>query len=272
MNAWEEKHSTGALDGWQLGYCGKRLRNVGHAYGPYDRDGYLIYYIKEGRARLTVNGEERLLSGGSVFVNFPHSGCVYRTLEGEPWSIKWFSANSPTLSDHLAAVGLTVASPVVSLTDCGAIEAVFDEMYEHFDSTALGARFLCVSLLHRFLALLAEESEPRTVDPRIQQADRLIAAHFSEPDFGVARLAAMLGLHHNYFSVLYKRVTGHSPGRVIGAQRLQAAGKMLCFTDRTVKEVAFASGFTDELYFSRAFRAYFGMSPTDFRRAKAYQI
>ena len=272
MNIWEEKQSGIALDDYRFEYCGKRIRNMGHAFGPYDRKSYLIYYVKEGVAYLTANGKERTLSCGSVFVNFPESGCVYRTTEGEPWSIKWFSADAPMLAESLARVGLTPENPVLPVRGGAAIEAIFDEMYEHFDNDTLAARFLCVSLLHRFLSLLAEENEPKTVDPRILQADRLINAHFSEPDFGVLRLAAMLGLHHNYFSVLYKRITGRTPIRAIREQRLLAARKMLRFTDRPIKEVAFDTGFSDELYFSRAFRSYFGMSPTEFRRTEAYPI
>ena len=273
MNLWEEKSNAGALDGWQLGYCGKRLRNVGHAYGPYDRESYLIYYIKEGRARLTVNGEERLLSGGSVFVNFPHSGCVYRTLEGEPWSIKWFSVNSLSLAGHLAAVGLTPESPVLPVTDGGVIEVILDELYESFDSDTLAARFTCLSLIHRFFSILATEKAPTAEgDGRVLRARELIATHAAEADFSVSRLAALLGLHPNYLSVLFKRELGISPVRAISEQRLQAAKKMLRFTDRPVKEVAYAAGFSDELYFSRAFRAYLGMSPTEFRRAAAYPI
>lgn len=272
MNIWEEKRAGGALDDYKFEFCGKRIRNMGHAFGPYDRKNFLIYYIKEGKARLTHGGGERTLSGGCVFVNFPMSGCVYRTLDGEPWSIKWFSATAPMLAESLARVGLTPASPVLPVRDGAEIEAVFDEMYESFDSPTLASRFLCVSLLHRFLALLAEGCEPRARDARIEEADRLIAAHFGEADFGVCRLAAMLGLHHNYFSVLYKREAGISPIAAIREQRLRAAGKMLRFTDRTVKEVAFAVGFADELYFSRAFRSHYGMSPTEFRRAEAYPI
>lgn len=272
MNLWEEKRFRGAVGDFRLYYCGKRLHNIGHGFGPYDRDDYLIYYIKEGRAQLSLGGERRTLRAGQVFVNFPHSGCIYTTEEGEPWSIKWFSADGPQLADHLALLGLTPSSPVLSLSSPKEVEAVFDEMFEQFDRDTLAAELSCMALLYRFLSLLAPSAAETGREPRILQADALIDGHFAEADFGVARLAAMLGLHHNYFSVLYKRETGVTPVRAIAERRLQEAGKMLRFTDRPIKEVAFACGFSDELYFSRAFRSRYGISPTAYRRTEGFPI
>ena len=43
------------------------------------------------------------------------------------------------------------------------------------------------------------------------------------------------------------------------------AARLLRYTDRTVGEIAHATGFTDPLYFSRAFKRRFGESPMAYR-------
>ncbi len=271
MNSFEEKVFGGSPGDCELLYCGKRIGNFGHTYGPHTRDDHLIYYIKEGRARLLLGDREHELSGGSIFVNFPHGNARYAAYPGEPWSIKWISAKGPGLDAYLSLVGLTREMPYRRLSACTDTEWIFDEMYDRFDGEAIASRFFCLSLLHRLFSLLAGDTAS-PVDSRIARARALIAAHYAEPDFGVARLADMLGFHHNYFSVLYKKETGETPVRTITEHRLRAAAKMLRFTDRAVKEIAYASGFLDELYFSRAFRARYGLPPTAYRRSHTYPI
>lgn len=271
MNAFEEKIFGGPLDGCELLYCGKRMKNFGHAYGPHCREDILIYYIKEGSARLLLGDAEHTLSGGSVFVNFPHSDARYLARPDEPWSIKWIAAKGQRLEEYLSLVGLTREAPARRLARGEEIEWIFDEMYEEFDRSSLASRFSCLSLLHRLLSLLSGDAETAE-DSRIRAARTLIAEHYTDPAFGVSRLAAMLGLHHNYFSVLYKRETGEPPVRAITEYRLTRAAKLLSFTDRPVKEIAYACGFLDELYFSRAFRARYGLSPTAYRRRHSYPV
>ena len=71
MNNFEEKVFDSFENDVVLYYCGKRLHNYSHKFGPYSNDKYLIYYVKEGRAKLTLNGKETELSASMFFVNFP---------------------------------------------------------------------------------------------------------------------------------------------------------------------------------------------------------
>jgi AraC family transcriptional regulator, transcriptional activator of pobA len=45
------------------------------------------------------------------------------------------------------------------------------------------------------------------------------------------------------------------------------AARLLRFTDRSVNEIAHATGFEDQLYFSRAFKRQRGEAPTTWARA-----
>jgi AraC family transcriptional regulator, transcriptional activator of pobA len=60
-------------------------------------------------------------------------------------------------------------------------------------------------------------------------------------------------------------VTGRRTKELITDRRMLEAARMLRFTDLRIGEVASRAGFSDQLYFSRAFKRYHGDSPTQYR-------
>jgi AraC family transcriptional regulator, transcriptional activator of pobA len=61
------------------------------------------------------------------------------------------------------------------------------------------------------------------------------------------------------------QVTGHGTKELITERRMLEAARLLRFTDLTVGEVGFRAGFTDQLYFSRAFKRRHGEAPMAYR-------
>ena len=271
MNYFEEKVFEGPGNEMKLIYCGKRLHNFSHSFGPYGRDQYLIYFIKEGTATLSLNGRETQLSANGFFVNFPNSQTFYHCTENVPWSIKWIVAEGNVIEQYLLLLGVTRDNPFIRLNDPREIEVVFDEMFEHFDSHDLSAKIYCISLLYKLFSLLAENSASvKAKNTHVQTARVLMDQNYADCNFNITRMAQMIGLHHNYISVLFKKETGISPTEALRDIRLKNACKMLKFTDKPIKEIASLCGFADELYFSRVFRKNVGLSPSAFRQSEAY--
>jgi AraC family transcriptional activator of pobA len=59
--------------------------------------------------------------------------------------------------------------------------------------------------------------------------------------------------------------TGSATKELITDRVMLEARRLLRFTDQTVGEISYAVGFTDPLYFSRAFKRHSGLSPLAFR-------
>lgn len=60
-------------------------------------------------------------------------------------------------------------------------------------------------------------------------------------------------------------VTGRGTKELISERRMLEAARLLRFTDLTIGEIAFRSGFGDQMYFSRAFKQHNGVAPTVYR-------
>ena len=63
--------------------------------------------------------------------------------------------------------------------------------------------------------------------------------------------------------------TGRTTKEHITERRLLEAARLLRFTTLTVGEVAYRAGYSDQLYFSRAFRRRYDVAPSEYRRASA---
>lgn len=92
-----------------------------------------------------------------------------------------------------------------------------------------------------------------------------VALHLAEP-IAIADLARQMGLSPSRLHARFQRDLGCPPLAWVRELRLLAARDRLLATTDAVAEVGAACGFGDAFHFSRAFRARFGVPPTEFRR------
>ncbi|MEV0225667.1 helix-turn-helix domain-containing protein [Streptomyces sp. NPDC050704] len=102
------------------------------------------------------------------------------------------------------------------------------------------------------------------IDPRIRQAEALIAADPGAPH-SVESLAAGVSLSASRFAHLFTQQLGHSPMRALLAARLLHAARLLEATGLPVERVAAASGFASPFHFNRVFRQRYGAPPGVYR-------
>jgi AraC family transcriptional activator of pobA len=91
-----------------------------------------------------------------------------------------------------------------------------------------------------------------------------------EADYGrhhdAAHYAAALGVPAAALSRALAHVTGRATKELITDRVMLEAARLLRFTDLTVQEVGYRTGFQDPLYFSRAFKRHHGEAPQTYRR------
>ena len=87
----------------------------------------------------------------------------------------------------------------------------------------------------------------------------------------VGEAADYFGYNTEYLTTVLKKATGRSLIQHIRDNRIDCAKKLLCTTNLTVRQIADASGFPDEKYFSRIFKQACDISPTAFRNTYTKQ-
>ena len=79
-------------------------------------------------------------------------------------------------------------------------------------------------------------------------------------------LARQHNLSPTHFRRLWQARHGCSPQQYAHQIRMRAAARMLVTTQMSVQAIAAATGYSDPLYFSKRFRAFFSQPPSDYRR------
>lgn len=114
-----------------------------------------------------------------------------------------------------------------------------------------------------------------TLQPQAQELDHpdakflnqlmdVLNRHLHEPEFNVTSLVGEIGMSRPVLFRKVKMLTGLSVIDLLRTTRLKKAELLLKQRKISVAEVAFAVGFSDPKYFSRAFRSQFGMTPTEY--------
>ena len=96
-------------------------------------------------------------------------------------------------------------------------------------------------------------------------ARRLITRHLSNAALSPAFVAELLGISVRHLYALFE-ATGMSFAQTVTAQRIAESRRLLKEApERSISQIAFASGFESLATFYRAFQAAHGASPGDFR-------
>ncbi|MDT8390155.1 MAG: AraC family transcriptional regulator [Lentisphaeria bacterium] len=125
---------------------------------------------------------------------------------------------------------------------------------------------LACSLLNPFLpaswdALMPDADTGHRLRPALA-----LMQHAMDRSVSLDELAGTVHLHPTYFSNLFKKTFGVSPGAYHMELRLHRAKMLLVDTALPVARVAAECGFSDEFNFSKTFKRRVGSSPRDFRR------
>ncbi len=103
----------------------------------------------------------------------------------------------------------------------------------------------------------------------LQLIQKIIRANLDNEKFKVGDLARSMNCCEMQLSRKMRQFTELSPSNYIRACRLEAAKILLQKPELNVSEVAFKAGFNSPEYFTRCFKEYYGICPSDFKNRKS---
>lgn len=145
------------------------------------------------------------------------------------------------------------------------VGALFKKMFATWVSKKAGYYFESLSLLYR---IFAELQKTAAVPPqhvrKIAPALDMIHSDFLKTELTLDSLSAVCNMGVSYFQKLFKERYGVSPKKYIIQLKINHACDLLRLDRYTVTQIAELCNFSDVYFFSRQFREYVGIAPTQF--------
>lgn len=234
---------------------------------------YTIWIMLEGNAFLTINKKQYLLSEGDTVLFRPgNRHNVYTDQNGCKFLWCYFSlamGGDIDLLEDINCPGL-----ILSEYAAKANRRFVKSFIKHYSS----AMHLPVRLYSSFLSylcditdiILAGKSVPfyssiKSTNHTMRSILDYIAEHYSEP-LTVEMLANMAHLSESRFIAKFKETVGIPPVRYVSEYRLRKSVELLAQTNLKQSEIAHMVGYCDPYSFSRAFKNFFGQSPSSIRK------
>ena len=113
---------------------------------------------------------------------------------------------------------------------------------------------------------VAEPVELSKEDERFRRKlERIVNARMRNPNLNIDVIASQFGMGRTNFYRKVRELMGMSPNDYLRKCRMERASELLQTTELNVGEVCAQIGIPDAQYFSRVFKAYYGVSPSSYR-------
>ncbi|MBR2929640.1 MAG: helix-turn-helix transcriptional regulator [Clostridia bacterium] len=236
-----------------------------HASKPYGKiqsratHGFIIKL--GGEADYDFSGERIHVKKGEMILLPKGSSYEYRT---------WGEDNLYTSINFLGELDC----PEVRVFDVegfhrlGFISESFSELWRF---GAAEERYECLAAFYDLVAFVikleaadgAEKGRFALIEPAVEYMRK----HIYECSFRVDKLHSRIGISDTYFRRLFKQRFGRAPKEYVTSERLSHARSIIESGDwGSIAEVALTVGYSDPLYFSKAFKRAFGKAPSDVGR------
>ncbi len=232
---------------------------------------YHFIYITEGTMYFEFDGKRTDLGAGNLILYRPGEPQIYGSYDGESVSYYWSYFSGTSVEDILKDCGFVGSHAFFIDVDggvCKALNMIIKEYtYGEFCYTTK-----CNSLFIMLFAEMARLTEHAAkADERYEVL--LPAIRAMEQNYRVwyknEEYAKMCGISKYHFIHLFTECKGCSPSKYKSDILMQKARELVGISKLPMGEIALMLGFEDALYFSKKFRAYYGVSPSQYRKHAA---
>ncbi len=216
-----------------------------------------IFRLK-GSAEYFFEGKRVELKSGE-FIFLPKGESYEYTVEDNENSLYTSINFQATLTDPSVRV-----YSFDSFHNAAHIAQTFSEIW-NFGSES--DKYKCLSLLYDLLshmvALENLDSDDKRKHRLIEPAVAYLKRHAYDSDLKIEKLHSLCGISDTYFRRIFTSKFGMSPRAYLQNERVSYAKSLIESGDyETVAEVSEAVGYNDPLYFSKAFKKFYGIAPT----------
>ena len=231
---------------------GKHESRLAHGF-IFRQKGTVSYFL--GEKTVTVNENH--------FIFLP-KGIAYEYVNHNPEDSLYTSVNFQA----------SITEPTVSVYPIDVFHStsyLMQNFSELWNFGTVSDKYKCLSLLYDLLSHIYTFEHLNNEDKRKQElinpAIEYLKKHIYEDNLKIDKLHYLCGISDTYFRRIFAQRFGMSPQSYVLNERITHAKSIIESGDYdSVKEISESVGYTDPLYFSKAFKKAYGMSPLAYEK------
>ena len=265
------------------------------SYGAHQEDFFVhshedfneLVVVLNGKATHLVNDEEFQVSKGDVFIIGADTSHGYAHVQDFQicnlmFQHNYFFQNDFDIKKTSGFQALFVIEPLISrnrsfhnmlkldFLEFEKIKRTIADMIGEYTKKEPGYKTLLTGSFYQLattLSRLYSKTLPHNENHVIGMAESIayLENHYME-DLTVDVLAKIAGFSPRHFSRRFYEITKTTPLHYILMMRMQKAEYYLSKTDLPISTIAAKCGFSDSNYFSRLYKKYYQINPSNFRR------
>ena len=252
------------------GLCTDADSGIGVEVRAGRRD-YHFVYVVDGTMYFELQGRRMELGAGNLVFFRPGEAQVYGSYEGEAVSYYWAHFSGNCVESVLSDCGFLDKTRCFIDVDsgvCKILNMIIKEYTygEYCYITKCNSLFImALSEMARLTDHAAKASEKYDVLlPALKAMEQNYSVWYKNEEY-----AQMCGISKYHFIHLFTECKGCSPSKYKSNLLMQKAAELIRISSVPMNEIADMLGFDDPLYFSKKFRAFYGMSPSEYRKASS---
>lgn len=241
----------------------------------------ILFYMQQGQFNLRIGQQLHIMKEDSFFLirKYSHGKCFKTWGPGQDGAKSLiFIFHDKFLHNVIKDVPVTESKVektgsenLIQLPKTPLLVGLMDSISAYFKgSSELDSDIVQLKTLEALMAITRSNPEVVNTFHEFSQAERADLVEFMQHNFmynfSLDRFATMSGRSLSTFNREFKSIFSESPHKWIMKQRLQLAKQLLINKGKKASDVYLEVGFEDLAHFSKRFKSFFGVNPSEMSR------
>lgn len=223
---------------------------------------YILEYIYGGAGTVIVDGKVYRVEKGDAYI-LP-KGVPHEYYPDECWDKIWFNLDGTLVYNLIYSYGLEQSVVFKKINN----KELFDELYEITSSNLPIKEIVHKAALkfHSIIQLFYAHQQTQVFDQKVSTIKKMLDSNLYEKNISLKAIAAELHISQTQVISIFKKAFNVTPYQYFAKRRIDIAASLLLNSNMQVREIAEALHYSDQPYFSNAFKKIMGMSPENYRK------
>lgn len=250
------------IDARKRTFTGKKF-TLNHTFSENE---IFILFVSSGKCKAVLNDTHYTLSPGEFLISIGKASLSYCFSDSR--DATFYCVHASFLEEAFSQDDFSLSSGVYRTLDTRSVKIAFIRILKEYSLRSSFAAIRLSSLFTELLCTLSESlsEHSEAAKEAIRLAEDINKDFISE--FDVSTYSDRVGLSKDRFSVIFRERYGYAPYKYQLMLRINEATYLLKHTDLPICKISELLGFSNQLYFSSAYKTQTGYSPTKMRKGQ----